>query len=76
MKVLDKIKTRDRTVLICELFNDDVVTDRLKTNIGILNYDEFKVEQPRGCFSKPKASMIILKGNIDTSKIEEIDFIN
>jgi hypothetical protein len=75
IKVLDKLQLSKGTVLVCEIFNTSDVTDRIKTNIGIFEKENFYIDDIKNCFSEPHTRNIVIRKNIDCSKITELDFI-
>ena len=62
-------------VLICDLFQDDVITDKLSTNIGDFLKKDFSVGQIHYCFSKPKSRTILLRTMRDCTEIHSIKFV-
>lgn len=62
------------TVLICELFPNEIVTTVLESNIG--KHRDFVVFPIRSCFSPAKSRNIVLVGNTDYSGIKHIRFID
>lgn len=72
-KVFEIFEVSNATVLVCDLFDDSVITDTLITDAGIFNKGEFEVEHPTACFSEPKQRFIgIRKNNLPI--IHEIRF--
>ncbi len=73
IKVNEVFETSNATILVCDLFDDDKITDILITDIGTFNKDEFAVERATTCFNEPKQRMIgIRKKNLPT--IYEVRF--
>ena len=74
MKVLETLQFQDDTVgLVIPVFPDEVITDRIKTNLGVFGKDRFVVSSPSHCFSEPRTRIIAVKGVKE--EIVEIDFI-
>lgn len=74
IKVLEIKPSKTDTMLICEKFDNDKVTDILKTNIGNFFKGEFTIGKYTYCFNEPTASIIFIRGNKDCSKIKEVEF--
>ena len=62
-------------VLICDLFQDNEVTNKLSTDIGEFSENEFAIGQIRSCFGPPKTRTILLRTHEDCSKIKNISFV-
>ena len=75
IKVLDRLQLSKYTVLVCEIFNTSDVTDRIKTNIGIFEKEDFYIDDIKNCFSEPNTRNIVIRKNIDCSKITDLSFI-
>ena len=76
IKVLDRLMVKsDTPVLVCDLFDDDVITNRLKTDIGIFDETSFSVGDVKSCFSPAISRTIMLRTDNDCSQINEIEFI-
>ena len=60
------------TVLVCDMFSDDIVTKTIKTNFGTVC--NFVVETPKECFSVPKTRDVLVYG-LGCTEINEIEFI-
>ena len=72
-KVFEIFEVSNATILVCDLFDDSVITDTLITDVGIFNKGDFEVERPTACFSKPKVRFIgIRKKNLPP--VHEIRF--
>ena len=73
INVIEVFEIPNATILVCDLFDDNVITDTLTTDIGIFNKDEFAVEHVTACFGEPKQRIIgIRKKNLPA--IHEIRF--
>lgn len=76
IKVIERLKTESLyTVLVCDLFSDDVITNRLKTDIGIFEESSFAIGDVKSCFSQPTSRTILLRTDKDCSEISEVEFI-
>lgn len=73
--VKDSFNIDNSTVLICELFADEIVTETLQTNIGYFNKDEFVVEKIKSCFSIPNTRNIIIKKADLSQRINSFMFV-
>ena len=73
IKVIEVFEISNATILVCDLFDDSIITDTLITNIGVFNKDEFAVEHATACFGEPKHRFVgIRKKNLPI--IHEIRF--
>ena len=73
IQVMDTMQLNEKgTLLVCEVFADEIITGTIKTNIG--SFRNFSVEMLKECFSKPKTRDILLYGG-DYTKIKEIEFV-
>ena len=64
-KVIEIFEISNATILVCDLFDDSVITDTLITDVGVFNKDEFAVEHATACFSEPKQRFVgIRKKNL------------
>ena len=72
-KVLEIFEISNATILVCDLFDDSVVTDTLVTDVGIFNKEEFEVERATACFSEPKSRIVGIRKN-NLPPIHEIRF--
>lgn len=63
------------TVLVCDMFTDDVVTNTLQTNEGLFARNEFAVEKVKYCFGTPTTREIVIRKTNLTGKIKSVDFI-
>lgn len=61
------------TVLICDMFNDNIVTDKIESNLGI--HENFEVEGVKACFSIPKSRNIVIFDNLEGNDIRAIRFL-
>lgn len=76
IKVKDRLRIKSSNpVLICDLFADDVITNRLKTDIGIFEESSFAIGDVKSCFSQPTSRTILLRTDKDCSKISEVEFV-
>lgn len=76
IKVIEKLRiTTENPVLVCDLFEDDVITNRLKTDIGIFGETSFSVGDVKSCFSPAASRTILLHTDQDCSTISEVEFI-
>lgn len=74
IRVLEIMKIGNgRTALVCDMFEDKVVTNRISSNIGY--FDSFVVEKPKYCFSQPTTRNIVLFGSGDYSSVNKIRFV-
>ena len=63
MKVLDCFKLSNKmTVISCEIFSDNQITQSIKVDGKILT--DFEVETPKDCFSVPKTRNIVVHGEL------------
>jgi len=62
----------EATILVCDMFPDDVVTKTIKTDFGTIR--SFVVETPKECFSAPKTRDILVYGFVQT-EIKQIEFV-
>ena len=62
-------------VLVCDLFDDEDVTNHVKTSIGLFEKSDFAVGTITACFAPPSSRTILLKTNKDCSSIKEIEFV-
>lgn len=65
----------DAIVLVCDVFGDNVITNKISTDIGEYEKPSFSVEAARKCFSEPKTRHIVLHTKEDCSNIRNIEFI-
>ena len=73
IQVMDTVQLKEKgTLLVCEVFADEIITETIKTNIGV--FHNFAVEMIKECFSKPKTRDLLVYGG-DYTKIKEIEFI-
>ena len=73
INVTEVFEISSATILVCDLFDDSIITDTLITDIGVFYKDEFAVEHPTACFSEPKQRVVgIRKKNLPI--IHEIRF--
>lgn len=63
------------TVLVCEAFDDEIITDRLLTNVKIFEIGEFTVEKAISCFGKPQTRNILIKQTYLDNEIKQFEFI-
>lgn len=76
MKVLETLNlSYGYTVLITEWFDDNIITNKLLTNIGVLEKSNFYVEHPRPCFSNPTNRLITLRKHFHKGEITTVEFI-
>lgn len=64
---------KNATVLVCDMFSDDVIKEKIQSNMG--QHEKFEVETPRYCFSEPKTRNIVLFGHGDFSDVKTVKFI-
>lgn len=65
----------DKVVLVCDVFRDDIITNRIFTDVGEYEGSRFRVGIVKKCFSEPKTRDIILHTKEDCSIIRNIEFI-
>ena len=46
------------TVLVCEMFEDDIVTNKIESNVGDIT--GFEVEKPKNCFGTSMTRNIVV----------------
>ena len=62
-------------VLVCDLFKDEDVTNRIRTDIGVFDSPEFAVGTVTACFAPPTTRTILLRTHKDCSGIKSVEFI-
>jgi hypothetical protein len=73
VEVLETMQLNNgKTVLVCKMFSDENVTDKVK--IGDTIAKNFSIEQVRACFSAPKTRDIVVVGAIP-SNTKFIEFV-
>ena len=72
--IKETFKFDNITVLVCEMFDDSEVTDKIVTNAGIFVKPDFEVENVKACFGTPTTRNIVIKRTNFDSKIEEFKF--
>lgn len=72
MKVLEILNLDRKKILVCEIFEDDIITNKLQINN--MTVDKFVVEPVKNCFSIPTTRNIVLS-NYDGDKITDIEFV-
>ena len=72
--VKDTLQLKGITVLVCELFGDDVVTDKLETDAGVFSGGDFVVEDNKDCFSAVNTRNIVIRKAVIPQKINQIRF--
>lgn len=75
IKVLENIKIKNITILVCSWFDEDVITDTLQTDGGCFNHTMFEVLPVKDCFSKPTTRHIVIK-NFFEKDIKHVNFLN
>ncbi len=75
IKVLENIKGKNITILVCNWFDDKIVTDILQTDAGCFNSTIFEVSPMNFCFSKPTTRHIVIKKTFER-KINHVNFSN
>ena len=73
-KVLDKLKGKEHTLLICEKVDNELQTRRLITNIGIIEKPDFGIGRSFSCFSESDTTMVFVKDTINCDQIKQIEF--
>lgn len=74
IKVKEILKlNNDMTILVCDVFEDDIITKTIESNVG--KHNKIEVEKISACFSKPQTRNIIVYGLEDHSNIDRIRFI-
>lgn len=73
--VKESFETKNITILVCEMFSDDVVTDTLVTDVGSFNNREFAVMENKACFSIPTTRHVVIRKTNLPKKIEKINFV-
>ena len=63
------------TVLVFESFYDEIITDRLLTNVKIFESGEYTVEKAISCFGKPQTRNILIKQTYLDNEIKQFEFI-
>ena len=58
IEVKEIFEISNATMLVCDLFDDCIITDKLITDIGVFHKGEFSVEQLTVCFGKPNYRII------------------
>lgn len=61
------------TILVCDLFSDDVVTDLVRTDSG--DYSNFDVLPIRECFTKARTRNIVFYDELDLSNVKSVQFV-
>ena len=56
VKEMFKLNT-EATVLVCEMFNDDIITKKIHSNVGLIS--RFEVEKAKNCFSASATRNIV-----------------
>ena len=75
-KVVERFRLNSgEPVLICEWFDDDVITKQIKTDIGLFTEPEFALGTVTACFAPPTTRSIVIRTQKDCSKIKEIEFV-
>ena len=64
---------KNHTILVCEMFEDSLVTDRIKSNIGV--HESFEVEKTKLCFSNPATRNIVMFNDPDSKNIKRLQFL-
>ena len=73
MWVYETMKIRDDvTALVCDRYQDDEITEKVKSNLGI--HTNFRTEDLRDCFCSCKTRILYIVGE-NVSGITEIEFI-
>ena len=76
INVKDILKMRSgMPVLVCDLFDDNVVTNKLKTDVGVFSKSDFSVGTVTACFSPVSSRTILLRTKRDCSGIKKIEFV-
>ena len=60
-------------ILICEMFDNKIVTDTISSNIGL--FKDFEINNVKACFSIPTTRIITVFTKEDCSNMKSIDFI-
>jgi len=63
----------EATVLVCEMFEDDIITTKIKSNIGHIN--RFEVEKIKNCFSVPATRNIVVFNLLKGDVVKNIEFV-
>lgn len=72
MKVLEILNLNQKKILVCEIFDDDIITNKIRINN--MTVENFVVETVKNCFSIPATRNIVLS-NYDGDKITDIEFV-
>ena len=64
-----------RWVLYCDIFGDEIVTDKLSVNGIVYGKDKFQVEKPRACFNSPNSRCIVLSTKQNCQNIQALSFV-
>lgn len=76
VKVNEAWKLQENSiVLVCDMFEDDIITNKISTDIGEFEKPSFSVEAAKKCFSEPKTRDIVLHTKKDCANIRNIEFI-
>ena len=72
--VKESFAINNATVLVCEMFDNDIVTDQLITSVGNFKKGDFVVEDSKSCFSNPSTRNIVIKRVSLSNQIDKIAF--
>lgn len=73
MRVHDMVIIRDDvTALVCDRYQDDEITRKVKSNLGI--HTNIRAEDVRDCFCSYRTRILYIIGE-DVSDITEIEFV-
>ncbi len=75
IRVLENIKIKNITILVCSWFDGDVIANTLQTDVGCFNHTMFEVLPVKNCFSKPITRHIVIK-KIFERDIKYVNFSN
>jgi len=64
---------RNCTILVCEMFEDGLVTDKIRSDVGV--HESFEVEKLKLCFSVSATRNIVMFNDPNSKNIKEIQFL-
>ena len=77
ISVKEILNLRDEfTILVCDTFDDEIITDSLLINKCLFYKNEFEIEKNKSCFSKPNTRRITIKKKLTDKHIYAAAFIS
>ncbi len=66
---------KGKWILICDMFNDEVITNQLSVNGQLFSKTDFEVERPKDCFSLSATRNIVIFTDMRCENLKSVSFV-